>query len=79
METKHNRSQEIFKNRKEIFKVIGNWSNQSQQLKTKFSQLTDTDLNFKIGQENDMLNRIGIRLNKDREEIIDIIKKGRPA
>ena len=56
--------------------VNGTWEPQAKQLKSKFSQLTDVDLKFEIGKENDLLNRIGKRINKSREEGINIIKKG---
>jgi uncharacterized protein YjbJ (UPF0337 family) len=57
------------------FKVTGNWENQSKQLKGKFSQLTDSDLKFEQGKENDLLERVEKRLNKNREEVINIINK----
>jgi len=63
----------------ETFKVIGDWSVQSKQLKEKFSQLTDADLKFEVGKENDLLTRVETRLNKKREEVINIIRKGQPA
>lgn len=79
MDAKQNKNQETPKKGQDIFKVTGNWSNQSKQLKTKFSQLTDADLKFEPGKENDMINRVGTRLNKNRDEVINIIKKGQPA
>ncbi|MEO6883322.1 MAG: hypothetical protein ABI199_04770 [Bacteroidia bacterium] len=63
----------------DAFKINGNWSDQSNQLKKKFSQLTDTDLKFEPGKENELLTRMGNRLSKKREEVIDIIKKGQTA
>jgi hypothetical protein len=60
----------------EHFKVVGNWDVQSEKLKKKFSQLTDADLTFEPGNEGDLLARLGTRLNKKRDEIIDIIKNG---
>ena len=62
----------------EPFKITGNWSDQSKQLKTKFSQLTDADLKFEPGKETDLLMRMEKKLNKKREEVINIIKKGMP-
>ncbi len=62
----------------ESFKIIGNWETQSKVLKSKFLQLTDADLKFETGKENDLLKRIETRLNKKREEVINIIKKGQP-
>jgi hypothetical protein len=60
----------------DTFKVTGNWEAQSKQLKTKFSQLTDSDLKLETGKETEMLGRVQTKLNKNREEVIDIIKQG---
>ncbi|RZT00064.1 hypothetical protein [Aquimarina brevivitae] len=62
----------------EAFKITGNWANQSKELKSKFSQLTDEDLKFEAGKENELLKRVENRLKKGREEVINIIKKGQP-
>lgn len=62
----------------ESFKITGNWATQSKDLKSKYSQLTDSDLKFETGKENDLLSRVENRLNKNREEVIKIIKKGQP-
>ena len=62
----------------EAFKITGNWANQSKELIGKFSQLTDEDLKFETGKENELLKRVETRLNKNREEVINIIKKGQP-
>lgn len=55
------------------YKITGDWNNQSKQLKEKYSQLTDADLKFEIGKEDDLLKRVETRLNKKREEVISII------
>ena len=62
-----------------IFKIIGDWKRQADQLKDKFPQLTDADLKFETGRETDLLKRIEARLHKKREEVINIIKKGQPV
>jgi uncharacterized protein YjbJ (UPF0337 family) len=62
----------------EVFKISGDWSIQSKALKEKFSQLTDADLTFESGKEDELLGRVETRLNKKREEVISIIKKGEP-
>lgn len=59
----------------ETFKITGNWDVQSKQLKEKYSQLTDSDLKFETGKETELLGRVETRLNKKREEVINIIKK----
>lgn len=65
-------------NTSEAFQVTGNWENQSKELKSKFSQLTDEDLKFEKGKENELLIRVENRLNKQREEVIHIIQKVQP-
>ncbi|MGM0479943.1 MAG: hypothetical protein ACQERC_12050 [Bacteroidota bacterium] len=62
----------------EAFKISGDWKTQSKELKNKFSQLTDADLKFENGKENDLLNRVEKRLNKKRDEVINIINKAQP-
>lgn len=59
-----------------VFKISGDWNNQSKALKDKFPQLTDEDLAFIPGKETELLERVETRLNKDRNEVINIIKKG---
>lgn len=59
----------------DTFKITGNWDNQAKQLQEKFSQLTDADLKFVAGKENELLTRMESRLNKKRDEVINIIKK----
>ncbi len=58
------------------FTITGNWEEQSKLLKEKYSQLTDADLKFEPGKEDSLLTRVENRLNKKREEVINIIKKG---
>jgi len=66
METNANKGQETFK-------ISGNWSEQSQQLKTHYAQLTDVDLKCEKGQESELLSRLESKLNKSRDEVIKII------
>jgi uncharacterized protein YjbJ (UPF0337 family) len=63
----------------ESFKFTGNWENQSKQLKKDYAQLTDADLKFESGKENELLGRIEKRLNKNREEVISLIKNVKTA
>ena len=58
----------------ENFKIGGNWEAQSKQIKAKFPQLTDADLKFEAGKEEELLSRLQSRLGKNREEVIDIVK-----
>jgi len=56
------------------FKMRGDWEIQTQQLKREFSQLTDADLIFKLGEEKELLRRLEKSLNKTRVDVINIIK-----
>ena len=59
----------------EHFEITGNWDAQAKKLKEKFPQLTDSDLEFEAGKEDELLKRVEARLNKKREEVINILKK----
>ena len=59
----------------EAFKVIGNWDAQSKELRQKYSQLTDSDVKFETGKEEELLTRLGTRLSKKREEVITILRQ----
>ena len=72
MDTNQNKSNEAFT-------IKGDWAGQSKLLQEKYPQLTPTDLKFENGKEEDLLTRVENRLNKKREEVINIIKKGQPA
>jgi hypothetical protein len=63
----------------EAFAITGNWVDQSKQLKEKYAQLTDSDLQFEIGKESELLSRVESRLSKNRDEVIAIIKDGQTA
>lgn len=52
------------------FKITGDWSVQSRNLKTKFPQLTESDLKYETGKDEDLLKRVETRLHKNRQEVI---------
>ena len=53
--------------------IKGNWKEQKGKLKQKFAILTDNDLMFEDGKEDEMLGKIQIKLGKTKEEIRKII------
>lgn len=57
------------------FKMTGNWNDQSKELKKSYGQLTEEDLKFESGKENELLTRIENRLHKSRPDVINLIKK----
>ena len=64
---------------KALLASIGSWDWQPKTLKAQFGQLTLSDLQFEVGKEEDLLSRIGIRLNKKRQEIIDLLNSLKPT
>lgn len=50
-----------------IFK--GNWNELKGKLKQKYSSLTDDDLLFEEGKEDELLGRLQRKLGKSNEEI----------
>jgi uncharacterized protein YjbJ (UPF0337 family) len=47
----------------------GNWNEQKGKLKQKFAVLTDNDLMFEEGQQEEMLGKLQITLGKTKEEL----------
>jgi uncharacterized protein YjbJ (UPF0337 family) len=60
----------------EEFKITGNWAERARALKDKFPKLTDADLKFEIGKEEQLVTRLATALNKKKEEVITMLKKG---
>lgn len=47
----------------------GHWNELKGKLKQKYGQLTDDDLTFAEGKEDEMLGRLQQRLGKSKEDI----------
>jgi uncharacterized protein YjbJ (UPF0337 family) len=54
-------------------KAKGNWNETKGKLKQKFAELTDDDLLYQEGKEDELYGRLQQRLGKTREEIDRII------
>ena len=59
------------------FTITQNWKGQSEDLKLRFNELTDADMTFEPGKDEDVLTRIGKRLALNRTTVIRIIEQGR--
>jgi uncharacterized protein YjbJ (UPF0337 family) len=57
-----------------ITKLKGNWNEQKGKLKQKFAFLTENDLMFEEGKEEEMYGKLQIRLGKTKEELQQILK-----
>jgi uncharacterized protein YjbJ (UPF0337 family) len=53
--------------------IKGNWNEQKGKLKQKFGFLTDKDLLFDEGKNEEMLGKLQIKLGKTKDELRRII------
>lgn len=58
---------------KNTTEIKGNWNEIKGKLKQKFSMLTDNDLLFIEGKQDEMLGRLQSKLGKTKEEIHKLI------
>jgi len=50
-----------------------NWNDTKEKLKIKFAKLTDNDLLFVEGKQDDVVKKLQVKLGKSKEEILNII------
>ena len=53
----------------------GNWNEIKGKLKQKYGQLTDDDLTFAEGKEEELLGRLQKRLGKSKEDVRSEIER----
>ena len=56
-----------------IIEAKGNWNEHKGKLKQKFAVLTDNDLMYEEGKQDEMYGRLQIKLGKTKEELHKII------
>ena len=49
--------------------IKGNWNEVKGKLKQKYADLTDADLTFAEGKEDELLGRLQRRLGKSKDEL----------
>jgi uncharacterized protein YjbJ (UPF0337 family) len=54
--------------------IKGNWNQLKGQLKKKYSQLTDDDLKYAEGHEDELVGRIQEKTGQTRDEIVKEIR-----
>jgi uncharacterized protein YjbJ (UPF0337 family) len=57
------------------FTMKGNWNEIAGKLKQHFANLTDDDLLFKRGKEEELLGRLQQKLGKTKSELRKLIAK----
>lgn len=55
--------------------IKGNWNEKKGKLKQQYSKLTDDDLMYVEGKEDELVGRIQKRLGKTKEEAREILRK----
>jgi hypothetical protein len=53
--------------------VLGYWDKKKEKLKDKFPNITDADLLFNEGKEKEMIEMLGNKLGKSKQELLNII------
>ncbi|MEQ8361342.1 MAG: general stress protein CsbD [Cyclobacteriaceae bacterium] len=49
--------------------ILRSWREQKAMLRQRFSNLTDDDFKFEIGEKDTMLEKLSAKLNKTRAEL----------
>ena len=60
---------------KNTTELKGNWNETKGKLKQKFAMLTDSDLLFVEGKQDELLGRLQTKLGKTKEEIHKLISE----
>lgn len=55
--------------------IKGNWNEMKGKLKQKYGDLTDDDLAYAEGKEEELLGRLQKKTGKTRQELIDQLNK----
>ncbi|MBO6622730.1 MAG: CsbD family protein [Balneola sp.] len=53
--------------------IEGNWNQVKGKLKQKYSDLTDDDLKFQEGKEDELYGRLQEKLGKTKDEIKELV------
>jgi uncharacterized protein YjbJ (UPF0337 family) len=56
-------------------KLKGNWNETAGKLKQQYANLTDDDLLFQEGKEEELLGRLQAKVGKTKEQLRKIISK----
>lgn len=53
--------------------AAGYWDDKKEKLLKKYKNLTDRDLRFSLGREDEMMEVLSYKLGKSRQELLSII------
>lgn len=57
------------------WKIKGNWNEMKGKLKQEYGRLTDDDLQYTEGKEDELVGRLQQKLGKTKDEVRDMIDK----
>jgi len=57
--------------------VKGNWNVIKGKLKQRYAELTDDDLTYVEGAEDELVGRLQVKLGKSKQEILDSLEKAK--
>ncbi len=69
----HEKAREAATDSPGTLKIKGNWNELKGKLKQKYGQLTDDDVVYEKGKEDELYGRLQKRLGKSREEVDRIL------
>lgn len=55
--------------------IKGNWNEMKGKIKQKYAKLTDDDLTYVEGKEDELLGRLQKKTGKARQDLVDEINK----
>ena len=56
--------------RSEEFKLRGNWNELKGKIKQQYANLTDDDLKYEEGKDDELVGRIQKKIGKSKEDVI---------
>lgn len=56
-------------------RIKGNWNVVKGKLKQEYGELTDNDLTYVEGKEDELIGRIQKKVGKSKQEVMDFINK----
>jgi uncharacterized protein YjbJ (UPF0337 family) len=57
-------------------KIKGSFNETLGKLKQKYGQLTDDDVSYQEGKEDELIGRLQKKLGKSKDEILNMFKSG---
>lgn len=58
-----------------VEKIRSNWNVKKDELKENFAELTEADLYYNKGEEEELVERIQSKTGKSKEEVIRILEE----